>query len=208
MRGNVGMSNHTRAALVGACAISVAISACGSSTTSATATPSPSGVFAVPSSSATATPSTSAAAGALALTLAELPTDGLTLTQISDGKMNNQPNTDQRGFANAANTYRIEDDVLVETSTQSAAADYPQLRDATKSQVKTLSSSLTPVGLGSQADEYIGTTSAGYSDIGITFQEGNVIAVLLLENSTGAVDQSFAEAVARAQDQKMLAAGI
>jgi hypothetical protein len=98
--------------------------------------------------------------------------------------------------------------VLVDTSTQSATADYPQLRDATKSQVTKLSSSLTPVGLGSQASEYIGTTSAGYSDIGITFQEGNVIAVLLLENATGTVDQSYAEAVARAQDQKILAAGI
>jgi hypothetical protein len=196
------------AVAVGACAISVAMAACGSSPTTATATPSPSGVVTVPSGSTTATPSTSAAAAALALTLDELPTDGLTFKQISDGKMNNQPNTDQRGFANAANTYRIEDDVLVDTSTQSAAADYPQLRDATKLQVKTLSSSLTPVGLGSQANEYIGTTSAGYSDIGITFQEGNLIAVLLLENSTGAVDQSFAEAVARAQDQKILATGI
>ncbi|MEA2637155.1 MAG: hypothetical protein QOE18_212 [Chloroflexota bacterium] len=202
------MKRHMRAAVaVGACAISVAISACGSSPTTATATPAPTGFVAVPSGSTTATPSTSAA-GALALTLAELPTDGLMFKQISDGKMNNQPNTDQRGFANAANTYRIEDDVLVDTSSQSAAADYPQLRDATKIQVKTLSSSLTPVGLGSQANEYIGTTSAGYSDIGITFQEGNLIAVLLLENSTGAVDQSFAEAVARAQDQKILAAGI
>jgi hypothetical protein len=203
------MGNRIRAAVaVGACAIGVGISACGSAATTATPKPSPSGVFVAPSSSATATPSASAVAGALALTLAELPTGGLTLIQISDGRMNNQPNTDQRGFANAANTYRIEDDVLVDTSTQSATADYPQLRDATKSQVTRLSSSLTPLGLGSQADEYIGKTSAGYSDIGITFQEGDVIAVLLLENATGNVDQSFAEAVARAQDQKILAAGI
>jgi hypothetical protein len=203
------MGNRIRAAVaVGACASGVGISACGSATTTATPSPSPSGVFVAPSSSATATPSASAVAGALALTLAELPTGGLTLIQISDGRMNNQPNTDQRGFANAGNTYRIEDDVLVDTSTQSATADYPQLRDATKSQVTTLSSSLTPLGLGSQANEYIGKTSAGYSDIGITFQEGDVIAVLLLENATGTVDQSFAEAVARAQDQKILAAGI
>jgi hypothetical protein len=207
------MRSRRRAVVaIGASALTVGIAACGSSTTTAPPTPSPSGVVAAPASSATPTPSASAAtsalASALALTLAEVPTNGLTLTQISDGKMNNQANTDQRGFANGANTYRIEDDVLVDTSTQSATADYPQLRDATKSQVTKLTSSLTPVGLGSQANEYIGTTSAGYSDIGITFQEGNVIAVLLLENATGAVDQSYAEAVARAQDQKILAAGI
>jgi hypothetical protein len=203
------MRSRRRAVVaIGASALTVGIAACGSSTTTAPPTPSPSGVVAAPASSATPTPSASAATSALALTLAEVPTNGLTLTQISDGKMNNQANTDQRGFANGANTYRIEDDVLVDTSTQSATADYPQLRDATKSQVTKLTSSLTPVGLGSQANEYIGTTSAGYSDIGITFQEGNVIAVLLLENATGAVDQSYAEAVARAQDQKILAAGI
>jgi hypothetical protein len=202
------MRSRRAVVAIGASALTVGIAACGSSTTTATPTPSPSGVVAAPASSATATPSASAAASAFALTLAEVPTNGLTLTQISDGKMNNQANTDQRGFANAANTYRIEDDVLIDTSTQSATADYPQLRDATKSQVTKLSSSLTPVGLGSQANEYIGTTSAGYSDIGITFQEGSVIAVLLLENATGIVDQSYAEAVARAQDQKILAAGI
>jgi hypothetical protein len=202
------MRSRRAVVAIGASALTVGIAACGSSTTTATPTPSPSGVVAAPASSATATPSASAAASALALTLAEVPTNGLTLTQISDGKMNNQANTDQRGFANAANTYRVEDDVLIDTSTQSATADYPQLRDATKSQVTKLSSSLTPVGLGSQANEYIGMTSAGYNDIGITFQEGSVIAVLLLENATGTVDQSYAEAVARAQDQKILAAGI
>jgi hypothetical protein len=202
------MSNRIRIVVaIGACAITVGIGACGGSTTAATLTPSPSAIVVAPSSSATATASASAAASALALTVADLPVGGPTLTQISDGKMNNQPNTDQRGFANAANTYRIEDDVLVDTSTQSATADYPQLRGATKIQVTTLSSTATLAGLGSQADEFIGTTSAGYSDVGITFQEGDVVAVLLLENSAGTVDRSFAEAVARAQDQKILAAG-
>ena len=193
---------------VGACAVAAGIGACGSSTPTTTPTPSPSDTNVPPSSSTTASPSANAAAGALALTLTDLPVGGPTLTQISDGKMNNQPNTDQRGFANAGNTYRIEDDVLVDTAIQSATADYPQLRDATKSQVTTLKSSSTLVGLGAQANEYIGTTSAGYSDIGITFQEGDVISVLLLENSAGTVDRSFAEAVARAQYQKILAAGI
>jgi hypothetical protein len=192
--GGVRVSNVMRAVVaIGACAATVGIGACGSSTTIATPTPSPS-------------PSTAVAA--LALVVANLPVGGPTLTKISDGRMNNQPNTDQRGFANAANTYRIEDDVLVDTSTRSAAADYPQLRDATKIQVTTLSTSSTPAGLGSQVDEYIGRTSTGYSEIGITFQEGDVIAVLLLEDSAGTIDPSFAEAVARAQDQKIIASGI
>ncbi len=125
------------------------------------------------------------------------------LQQISDGEMNSTANTDQRGFANPGNTYRIEDDVLLDTSPQAASADYAQLRDAVKSQVTTMSSASSPSGIGSQADEYIGTTSAGYSEIGIVFQQGSVIAVVLIVDSSGTVARTFAEAVAQAQDQKI-----
>ena len=130
------MSDRKRVVVaIGACAVAAALSACDSSTATGTPTPSPSDTSVPPSSSSTATPSANAAAGALALTIADLPVGGPPLTQISDGRMNDQPNTDQRGFANAGNTYRVEDDVLVDTSIQAATADYPQLRDATKSQV-------------------------------------------------------------------------
>jgi hypothetical protein len=142
------------------------------------------------------------------LTVQELPLGGPLLAQISDGRMNSIANTDQRGFANPGNTYRIEDDVLLDTSPQAASADYAQLRDATRSQVMAQSSSSSPSGIGSQADEYIGKTSAGYSEIGIVFQEGSVIAVVLIVNSSGAVEQSFAEAVAQAQDRKIASAGV
>jgi hypothetical protein len=202
------MSNVTRAALaIGVCAAGIGVAACGSGTSAATPS-SHATVGAAPSSASPASASStpSAAAAAIVLTVADLPQGGPTLTQISDGEMGNQPTTDQRGFANTGNSYRIEDDVLVDTSTQSAAADYPQLRDATKAQVTTITSTSMPSGLGSQGDEYIGTTSTGYSEIGITFQEGDVIAVLLLEDSSGAVDQTYAEAVAHAQDQKIRAA--
>jgi hypothetical protein len=198
---------------IGACAATVGIAACGGATSTVTrsptaaATPS-SSVAASPSSSLATTSTSNVAAAAVALTLTDLPPGGPALNQISDGLMNNQPNTDQRGFANVANTYRIEDDVLIDTSTQSAAADYPQLRDATKAQVTNVTLSSTPTGLGSQADEYVGTTSAGYSAVGITFQEGDVIAVLLLENAAGTVDPGLAIACARAQDQKIVASGI
>ena len=51
--------------------------------------------------------------------------------------MNSTANTDQRGFANATNTYRVEDDVVLDASTQAATADYPQLREAAKTQFAT-----------------------------------------------------------------------
>jgi hypothetical protein len=199
------MSNFTRVALaVGASALTVGLGACGTSPAAASPTASP---LSLPSSSASPStsvmPTPSAAASALALTVQDLPSGGPLLEQISDGEMNSTANTDQRGFANPGNTYRIEDDVLLDTSPQAASADYAQLRDAVKSQVTTMSASSSPSGLGSQADEYIGTTSAGYSQIGIVFQEGSVIAVVLIVDSSGTVAQTFAEAVARAQDQKI-----
>jgi hypothetical protein len=199
------MSNCTRVALaVGASALTVGLGACGSSSAADSPTASP---LSLPSSSASpsvsAVPTPSAAASALALTVQDLPSGGPLLEQISDGEMNSTANTDQRGFANPGNTYRIEDDVLLDTSSQAASADYAQLRDAVKSQVTSMSSSTSPGGLGSQADEYIGTTSAGYSEIGVVFQDGSVIAVVLIVDSSGTVAQTFAEAVARAQDQKI-----
>jgi hypothetical protein len=211
--GDVSRYGAVRAVVaIGACAATVGVAACGDTTT--TLTPSPTGVASTPSGSAATTPTSSPAtptsnvvAAAIALTLADLPAGSPALTQISDGLMDNQPDTDQRGFANVANTYRIEDDLLIDTSTQSAAADYSQLRDATKAQVTNLSLASTLTGLGSQADEYVGTTSAGYSDVGITFQQGDVIAVLLLENAAGNVDPAYAIACARAQDSKIVAAG-
>ncbi len=193
------------AAFAIACIGAVAATACGSAATRSPATsadtPSPS------SPVATVSPSSgTAAAVAMALTVADLPSGGPALAQISDGEMNSIANTDQRGFASTDNTYRVEDDVVIDASTQSAMTDYSQLRDATKGQVVTLTSSTTLSGLGSQADEYVGETSNGYSEVGITFQEGAVIAVLLIVNSTGTVDTTFAEAVAHAQDQKIAAA--
>jgi|SRR5450755_936736 hypothetical protein len=173
-----------------------------SGTTAPLSSPSPTpGVCANPDVSPTTDAVTS-----LSLTVDQLPPTSVVLTQISDGKMNNTPNTDQRGFANITNTYRIEDDVVIDASTQTATTDYPQLRAAAQSQVTTVAGSSSPVGLGCQADEYIGTTSTGYSEIGISFQEGDIISVLLIVDSTGKVDAPYALAVAQAQDQKIVAA--
>jgi hypothetical protein len=120
--------------------------------------------------------------------------------------MNKITNTDQRGFATVGNTYRIEDDVVLEASTQTAAADYAQLRDAAKTQFATVTSTSTPATLGCVADEFVGKTSTGYSQVGVAFQDGDVIAVVLVVNSAAPVDPAFAAAVALAQDQKIVAA--
>ena len=142
----------------------------------------------------------------LALTVSDLPPGGPALEQISDGEMNNTVNTDQRGFSNVANTYRIEDDVVLDASPQAASADYPQLRDTTKSLFSKVTSASSPATLGCQADEVVGTTSTGYSQVGVTFQDGDVIVVVLVVNSAAVVDPAFAAAVALAQDQKVVAA--
>jgi len=140
--------------------------------------------------------------------VSDLPSGGPSLGQISDGLLNSEANTDQRVFDNGDNTYRLEDDLYVDTSVAAAASDYASFRDAAKGNVATISSQSSPSGLGSQDDEFIGTDASGRSIIAITFQEGTVVAAVLFVASTGTVDQSFAESVAQAQDHKLLAAGV
>ncbi len=206
------MSHAVRTALrIAGCGVAAATAGCGGAAGHATASPTP--TEAVPTAAATAAacanPQVSSAHSPvtqLALSVTDLPTGGPTLVQISDGRMNNTANTDQRGFANAGNTYRIEDDVVLDASTQTATADYPQLRDAAKTQFATVTTTSSPDGLGCQADEFVGTNSTGYSQVGIAFQDGDVIAVVLLVDAATAVDSTFAAAVALAQDQRIIAA--
>ena len=206
------MSHVGRAALrIAGCGLAAATAGCGSAAGLAPASPTPTGV--VPTAAATAAacanPQVSSAHSPvtqLALNVTDLPSGGPTLVQISDGKMNNTANTDQRGFANTGNTYRIEDDVVLEASTQTATADYPQLREAAKTQFATVTTTSSPASLGCQADEFVGTNSTGYSQVGIAFQDGDVIAVVLLVDAAAPVDSTFAGAVALAQDQRIVAA--
>lgn len=206
------MSDIMRTTLViGACAVVVATAGCGGA--AAVATTAPNSVAGLPSASASAAPCANPQVNAatapvtqLSLTVSELPPGGPPLEQISDGEMNKITNTDQRGFANVGNTYRVEDDVVLEASTQTAAADYAQLRDAAKTQFSTVTSTSPPLTLGCVADEFVGKTSTGYSQVGVAFQDGDVIAVVLVVNSAAPVDPVFAAAVALAQDQKIVAA--
>lgn len=206
------MSHVVRPALrILACGVAAATAGCGEAaglaTVPATAT------TVVPTAAATEAPCANPQVSSvyspvtrLALSVADLPSGGPALAQISDGRMNNTANTDQRGFANTGNTYRIEDDVVLDASTQTATADYPQLRDAAKTQFATVTTTSSPARLGCQADEFVGTNSTGYSQVGIAFQDGDVIAVVLLVDAAAPVDFTFAGAVALAQDQRIVAA--
>jgi hypothetical protein len=80
------------------------------------------------------------------------------------------------------------------------------LRDAAKKQFVSVTSVTSLDRLGCQADEFIGKTLTGYSQVGVAFQDGDVIAVLLVVNSAAPVDPVFAAAVALAQDQKIAGA--
>jgi hypothetical protein len=196
---------------IGACVAAAATAGCGGLASSVTTPPNSSARL--PSASASAAPCANPQVNPaifpvtqLTLSVSELPAGGPPVEQISDGKMNNITNTDQRGFANTGNTYRIEVDVVLDASTQTASADYAQLRDAARTQFSTITSTSSPAALGCEADEFIGKTSTGYSQVGVAFQDGDVIAVVLVVNSAAPVDPAFAAAVALAQDQKVVAA--
>jgi hypothetical protein len=204
------MSHVMRIRLViGACALAAATAGCGGTAgvASTSANSTLSSASASPASCANPQLSSSTSpVTQIAMTVNDLPPGGPSLEQISDGEMNSTANTDQRGFSNVGNTYRIEDDVVLDTSALTAAADYPQLRDAAKTQFTTITTTSSPATLGCQADEFVGKTATGYSQVGVAFQDGDVIAVVLVVNSAAPVDPAFAEAVARVQDQKIVAA--
>jgi hypothetical protein len=212
------VSNSMRTTVVvGACALVTAMSACGATATVVPAARNPTSV--VPSSSATPSGSPSTCANPqvsstispvtqLTLTVSDLPSGGPSLEQISDGAMHSAANTDQRGFANVANTYRVEVDVVLDASTQTASADYPQFRQAAETQFASMTSSAPLPTLGCQADEFVGKTLEGYSQVGVAFQDGDVIAVVLVVNSSAPVEPAFAAAIAVAQDQKIVAAAV
>lgn len=207
------MSLVMRTTLVaGACAVvAVATAGCGDVANIAASSSDPTSGLVSPSATASdcANPQLSSSTSPvtrLALTVGGIPYGGPVLHQITDGEMNNTPNSDQRGFANASNTYRIEDDVVLDPSALTASADYPQLREAAKKQFVS-ATTVTSLGrIGCQADEFIGKTLTGYSQVGVAFQDGDVIAVVLVVNSAAPVDPAFAAAVALAQDQKITGA--
>jgi hypothetical protein len=178
-----------------------ALSGCGSSGPGAATTSC--GV----ASSASANPSATPNAAGLVLTATEFPCNGPSLTQVSDGALNGAAGSDQRVFANSDNTFRVEDDVFVDISTSVAQTDYAAFRDAAKKQVATVSASSSPAGLGTSADEFLGTAADGHSIIAITWVDGRVIVAMLFEASGQTVDPTFVQQSAQAQNDIILNAG-
>jgi hypothetical protein len=175
------------------------LAACGSSSsTSTTPTPSP-----TPTATASASASNNVAMN-LNLTQTEVPSNASgPLSEVSDGLLGGKTDTDQRVFANADRSLAIEADLIVETTSAGVATDYPQIRDAAKGRVTTLSASSSP-SIGDHADEYVGTTTDGKHIVAIAFSRALTVDVVLIEVGGGTtLDPSYAEAVAAAMDSKI-----
>ena len=113
------------------------------------------------------------------------------------------PSSEQRVFDDRANTLHIEDDLQFYGSGAAASADYASFLDATRAVVTSIASYSSP-SIGSQSEEYVGTDNSGHSTVAVDFQEGTVLGVIFVSVFTGNADAAYAEAVAGAQDQKIL----
>ena len=176
------------------------LAACSSSSSTPTKTPTPS-----PTPTVSASPSASNnVAMNLNLTQTEVPSNASgPLSEVSDGLLGGKTDTDQRVFANADHSLAIEADLIVETTSSGVATDYPQIRDAAKGRVTTLSASSSP-SIGDHADEYVGTTTDGKHIVAIAFSRALTVDVVLIEvGGVTTLDPSYAEAVAAAMDSKI-----
>ncbi|HEY4869103.1 MAG TPA: hypothetical protein VII79_03755 [Candidatus Dormibacteraeota bacterium] len=187
------------APMAGALAV---LAACGSSTSTPTKTP-------TPSPTATATPSASPTLSSnvamnLNLTEAEVPVSPIgPLSLVTDGLLGGKTNTDQRVFASADRSLAIEADIILETTSAGVDTDYPQVRDAGKGRVSTLSASSSPT-IGERADEYVGTTTDGKRIVVVAFRRALTVDVVLVEaGGTTSLDPVYVESVARALDSKI-----
>ena len=176
------------------------LAACGSSTSTPTKTPTP-----LPAATPTASPTLSSnVAMNLNLTESEVPASPIgPLSQLNDGLLGGKTNTDQRVFASADQSLAIEADIIVETTAAGVTTDYPQIRDAGKGRVTTLSASSSP-SIGEHADEYVGTTTDGKRIVVIAFRRALTVDVVLVEaGGTTSLDPAYAESVALALDSKI-----
>jgi hypothetical protein len=176
------------------------LAACGSSTSTPTKTPTPS-----PTATPSASPTLSSnVAMNLNLTEAEVPASPIgPLSLVNDGLLGGKTSTDQRVFATADRSLAIEADIIVETTSAGVTTDYPQVRDAGKGRVSTLSASSSP-SIGDHADEYVGTTTDGKRIVVIAFRRALTVDVVLVEaGGTTSLDPAYAESVASALDSKI-----
>ena len=187
-------SSSTRlGTVVQACVAGLAVAACGGS--------SPAG----PTASAKAAPISNLAA-AVALTRQELPTELGPLIQEPDALLGGVANTNARVFVDAGRTVTMELDVAVDTSAAAAMSDYSAYRSAASAQVPHQAATSTPV-IGSQADEFVGTTNNGRNVVTISFLVSRVICVIIYA-STSAIDRTTIEAAGLSQAVKVRSANL
>ncbi|MBJ7609815.1 MAG: hypothetical protein JF887_10375 [Candidatus Dormibacteraeota bacterium] len=182
------------------------LAGCGSATSPTVKAPS-----SARSSPSAATSSAASGTANKALTVAlspsDLPSPASSFTQSSDGLLASTPNTDARVFASSDGTTKVEIDLAVDTSASAATTDYTAYNSAAQKQVATQTSQSTP-SIGTQANEYVGTAVSGNSVVSLAFAQGSVICVVTMVMSGGAGDAAVAEAIAKAQVQKVSAAGL
>jgi hypothetical protein len=177
-----------------------AIAACGSSPVTPSATQQPTRT---PAPSSSAEPGGSP--GDYIVATALLPPGDQTWEQIIDQPLNGTANTDQRAWQNADNSQRIEIDVLLDSSTTAAQHDYSTWSSQSTNTISdTTSRPDCPSSLGaSLCNETIGTTSSNASEGLITWQLGRVLVAVVYSNGNGAVDRSYLESVATAENSQI-----
>ncbi|HSP65336.1 MAG TPA: hypothetical protein VLO10_04015 [Candidatus Deferrimicrobium sp.] len=126
------------------------------------------------------------------------------LTQEPDALLAGVPNTNARVFINRDRTTTIELDIAVDATTTAAAADYPAYRSAASRQVPHQTSSSSP-SIGTQTDEFVGSTNNGRNVVAISFVLARVICVLTYASSQP-VDRTTVEVMALTQAAKIRSA--
>ena len=129
------------------------------------------------------------------------PSDAL--SQVSDGLLSGQDNTDNRVFRDSANQLHIEDALVVKASQSDADFESASARDDGVKRLLTTVASHTMPSIGGHADEFVGIDAQGDSTVGISFQEGNVLGLIIVSALAATVPTAYVEAFAMAQDEKI-----
>lgn len=182
-------SSPRRAAVIPACVAGLLVAACGSSS---------------PSSQAASLAPNTNEARAVALTREELPPGLGPLFQEPDQLLAGAPNTNARVFFNGDRTATMEVDLAVDSSAANATSDYPAYRSAASRQVPHQTATSMPV-IGSQSDEFVGTTNNGRNVVSISFMLNRVICVITYA-ATNAIDRTTIESAGLGQAVKIRSA--
>jgi hypothetical protein len=164
---------------VAAIAVSlIGLAACGSSGSSRPSTK--------PSATATPTPGTSSVnlAQSDAVTAADLQSAGfLGMTQVSDGPVNDTPETDIRSFVAADGTTHVTTLVVVTSNAASASVEYGQLTASASDQVEVKTKHISNPISADQSVEYSGNRSDGSYAVAIAFTVGSVACLIFVSSA-------------------------